>query len=157
MSDSKVSRRAAFGTGSIAAAMLMAAPGTAFAAEDAGAAAADEAAEGQIVVIGRGEEIDLATMRGPLIDAPQTINVVNREILDDRQATTLADAARSPRSNRRCAMSRASPPPSAKAARSMATSSSFAARQPGTISLPMAFGISEPLPATHSTMNQCRC
>lgn len=94
MSDSKVSRRAAFGTGSIAAAMLMAAPGTAFAAENAGAAAADEAAEGQIVVIGRGEEIDLATMRGPLIDAPQTINVVNREILDDRQATTLADALR---------------------------------------------------------------
>ncbi|MET0180089.1 MAG: TonB-dependent siderophore receptor, partial [Novosphingobium sp.] len=47
-----------------------------------------------ILVIGRGEEVDLATIRGPVIDVPQTINVINGEVLEDRRVTTLSEALR---------------------------------------------------------------
>jgi len=74
---------------SLAAAMLMS--GTAHAADAADAA---DAAPGDILVIGRGEEVDLATLRGPVIDVPQTINVIDGAVLKDRQVTTLSDALR---------------------------------------------------------------
>lgn len=74
---------------SLAAAMLMS--GTAHAADAADAA---DAPPGDILVIGRGEEVDLATLRGPVIDVPQTINVIDGAVLKDRQVTTLSDALR---------------------------------------------------------------
>lgn len=86
--------------GSLAAAMLMAMPLSAHCAEDGALAASDDMAavssgEGDpILVIGRNEEIDLGTLRGPLIDVPQTISIVSPETLEQRQVTTLADALR---------------------------------------------------------------
>jgi catecholate siderophore receptor len=93
---------------SIAAAMLIVAPGPALASDEAadkalpaaaGEAAADAAVEyaddqNAILVIGRGEEVDLATIRGPVIDLPQTINVISGEVLEDRRVTTLSEALR---------------------------------------------------------------
>ncbi|MET0181225.1 MAG: TonB-dependent siderophore receptor [Novosphingobium sp.] len=96
---------------SIIAAMLIAAPNAALAADEnaaekataadtteadaAAAEAADYAPDGSaILVIGRGEEVDLATIRGPVIDVPQTINVISGEVLEDRRVTTLSEALR---------------------------------------------------------------
>jgi len=83
--------------------MLMAMPLAAEAAEaaDAGAAGAapplvaSEALDGEpILVIGRNQEIDIGTLRGPVIDVPQTISIVSPETLKQRQVTTLAEALR---------------------------------------------------------------
>lgn len=82
-------RAQGIGLTSLAAAMLM--TGTAHAAD---AADADADAGSEIMVIGRGEKVDLATMRGPVIDVPQTINVIDGAVLKDRQITTLGDALR---------------------------------------------------------------
>lgn len=92
MKDINSTRVATMGVASIAAAMLMAGP--AYAAEAADVSAATETDQSTIIVIGRGEEVDLATMRGPVIDAPQTINIIDGRVLKDRQITTLAEALR---------------------------------------------------------------
>lgn len=92
MKDIHSTRIAAMGVASIAAAMLMSGP--VYAAEGADEAAAAEAEKSTIVVIGRGKEVDLATMRGPVIDLPQTINIIDGQVLKDRQITTLAEALR---------------------------------------------------------------
>ena len=84
----------ALGTATIAATMLMGGAPVAMAAEDASAGAEASGEGDAIVVIGRGEEVDLATLRGPVIDIPQTINIINGAVLKDRQITTLADALR---------------------------------------------------------------
>ncbi|MEZ5708448.1 MAG: TonB-dependent siderophore receptor [Blastomonas sp.] len=101
MSISQRDRSAVQPACSLAAAMLMAMPLTAHAASgDAGseAAVADDASgelDGDpILVIGRNEEIDIGTLRGPVIDVPQSISVVSPETLQQRQVTTLADALR---------------------------------------------------------------
>lgn len=81
--------------------MLMAGAGQAY-AEDASAvdtaaeaAASSAAVEGDpIVVLGRNEEVDIGTLRGPLIDVPQSISIVSPEVLQQRQVTTLAEALR---------------------------------------------------------------
>jgi catecholate siderophore receptor len=87
-------RLRALGVATMAATMLTGA-GSAFAAEAAEAAAEAAGDEGpEIVVVGRGEEVDLATLRGAVIDLPQTINIVDEQVLKDRQVTTLADALR---------------------------------------------------------------
>ena len=44
--------------------------------------------------IGRNEEIDLGTLRGKVIDLPQTLNVISQQTLEQRQVTTLGDALR---------------------------------------------------------------
>jgi catecholate siderophore receptor len=86
-------RPASMGLASLAAAMLM--TGVAQAAEaEAEAAESAEFGPEDILVVGRGEEIDLATMRGPVIDLPQTINIIGAAVLKDRQITTLGDALR---------------------------------------------------------------
>jgi catecholate siderophore receptor len=83
------SRPAGVGMASLAAAMLV--TGTAHAADAADAA---DAGPAEILVVGRGEKVDLATMRGPVIDVPQTINIIDGEVIKDRQITTLSDALR---------------------------------------------------------------
>jgi catecholate siderophore receptor len=83
------SRHAGMGMASLAAAMLV--TGTAHAADAADAA---DAGPAEILVVGRGEKVDLATMRGPVIDVPQTINVIDGDVIKDRQITTLSDALR---------------------------------------------------------------
>ena len=92
-------KRAGLGAASLAAAMLMTGPALATEAVEASKAAGDAAATADddrhaIVVIGRGQEVDLATMRGPVLDVPQAINIIDERILKDRQVTTLADALR---------------------------------------------------------------
>ena len=94
-------KRAGVGAASLAAAMLMTGPVLAKEAADASNAAGEavataeaEAERNAIVVIGRGQEVDLATMRGPVLDVPQAINIIDERILKDRQVTTLADALR---------------------------------------------------------------
>lgn len=89
MTNSPIAQRTVLGAASLAAAMLMTEP--AFAADDA---ADSEAEASSIVVVGRGEEVDLATMRGPVIDVPQTINIIDSVVMKDRQITTLAEALR---------------------------------------------------------------
>jgi catecholate siderophore receptor len=91
---------------SIAAAMLIVAPAAAAASDGAaeapalaGGAVAEDASDyagdgAEILVIGRGEEVDLATIRGPVIDVPQTINVIDGEVIKDRRITTLSEALR---------------------------------------------------------------
>lgn len=78
---------------SIAAAMLMAGP--AFAA-DAAAADAEVAAQAGkgIEVNGERHAMELPTIRGPIIDVPQMINVISSETLRDRQITSLEQALR---------------------------------------------------------------
>ena len=44
--------------------------------------------------IGRNEEIDLGTLRGKVIDLPQTLNVISQQTLEQRQVSTLGDALR---------------------------------------------------------------
>jgi catecholate siderophore receptor len=83
------SRPAGVGMASLAAAMLV--TGAAHAADAADAA---DAGPAEILVVGRGEKVDLATMRGPVIDVPQTINVIDGDVIKDRQITTLSDALR---------------------------------------------------------------
>lgn len=84
-------RPASMGFASLAAAMLMTSGAQAAEAE---AAESAEIGPEDILVVGRGEEIDLATMRGPVIDLPQTINIIGAAVLKDRQITTLGDALR---------------------------------------------------------------
>ncbi|HTH28908.1 MAG TPA: TonB-dependent receptor, partial [Sphingobium sp.] len=81
-------RPAGLGMASLAAAMLVTGTAQAADAADAGDAGLE------ILVIGRGEKVDLATMRGPVIDVPQTINIIDSAVLKDRQITTLSDALR---------------------------------------------------------------
>lgn len=93
MTEHRKTQPTLLGAASLAAAMLMAQP--AHAADAAETAASEgETEAGTIVVVGRGEEVDLATMRGPVIDVPQTINIIDGAVLRDRQITTLADALR---------------------------------------------------------------
>jgi len=78
---------------SIAAAMLMACP-AAFAADAAPDAEAEAAARNNIVVDGAREEVNLPTVRGPIIDVPQMINSISSETLRERQITSLEQALR---------------------------------------------------------------
>jgi catecholate siderophore receptor len=89
MKNNDLYRPAVMGMTSLAAAMF--ATGAAHAADAADAA---DAGPAEILVVGRGEKVDLATMRGPVIDVPQTINVIDGEVIKDRQITTLSDALR---------------------------------------------------------------
>lgn len=84
----------ALGAATMATTMLAGGASTAMAAEEAAGAAEAGLDNDAIVVIGRGEEVDLATLRGPVIDIPQTINIIDGAVLKDRQITTLADALR---------------------------------------------------------------
>ncbi|MCF8707089.1 TonB-dependent receptor [Rhizorhapis sp. SPR117] len=73
---------------SIAAAMIMAGP--AFAAD----ADMEAARQDGIHVDGERQEIDLPTVRGPIIDVPQMVNSITSETLRDRQITSLEQALR---------------------------------------------------------------
>ena len=78
---------------SIAAAMLMAGPAIAADAADA-AAEADRQARDGIEVNGHREDMNLPTVRGPIIDVPQMVNSISSETLRDRQITSLEQALR---------------------------------------------------------------
>lgn len=78
---------------SIAAAMLMACP-AAFAADATPDADAASQARDNIIVDGAREEVNLPTVRGPIIDVPQMINSISSETLRDRQITSLEQALR---------------------------------------------------------------
>jgi catecholate siderophore receptor len=78
---------------SIAAAMLMAGPASAADAADAAAEIERQARDG-IEVNGEREEMNLPTVRGPIIDVPQMVNSISSETLRDRQITSLEQALR---------------------------------------------------------------
>tara|TARA_R110000782_G_scaffold78293_3_gene156011 strand:+ start:217054 stop:219330 length:2277 start_codon:yes stop_codon:yes gene_type:complete len=78
---------------SLAAAMLMAGPALAADAADAAAEVERQARDG-IEVNGHREEINLPTVRGPIIDVPQMVNSISSETLRDRQITSLEQALR---------------------------------------------------------------
>lgn len=87
MSESEKTVRAVLGATSIAAAMLMA--GSAYAAE------AEAEAGDSIVVTGqRVGEVDLPTVRGPLIDVPQVISIVGAETIKEQRIVSLEQALR---------------------------------------------------------------
>lgn len=78
---------------SLAAAMIMAVP--AFAADADDAAEAEQQAKEGILVNGQREgEINLPTVRGPIIDVPQMVNTISAETLKDRQIVSLEQALR---------------------------------------------------------------
>ena len=82
---------------SLAAAMLMTGPLHAAEVEAGAADAADSAdAAPGIVVNGvrDGTEVDLPTVRGPIIDVPQIVTTVSAETLRDRQVISLEQALR---------------------------------------------------------------
>ncbi|HEX5537899.1 MAG TPA: TonB-dependent siderophore receptor [Sphingobium sp.] len=82
---------------SLAAAMLMTGPLQAAEVEAGAADAADSAdAAPGIVVNGvrDGTEVDLPTVRGPIIDVPQIVTTVSAETLRDRQVISLEQALR---------------------------------------------------------------
>ncbi|MEP7349101.1 MAG: TonB-dependent siderophore receptor [Sphingorhabdus sp.] len=89
MSDSDITRLAVFGAGSIAAAMLMAAPAFAVDAADADAEAGEA-----IVVTGQTVEVSLPTVRGPVIDVPQAISIVSPETIKEQRIVSLEQALR---------------------------------------------------------------
>lgn len=78
---------------SIAAAMLMAGPAFAADAADASAEVERQARDG-IEVNGERQEMNLPTVRGPIIDVPQMVNSISSETLRDRQITSLEQALR---------------------------------------------------------------
>jgi catecholate siderophore receptor len=78
---------------SIAAAMLMAGPASAADAADAAAEVERQARDG-IEVNGERQEMNLPTVRGPIIDVPQMVSMVSAETLKERQVISLEQALR---------------------------------------------------------------
>lgn len=89
MSDSDFTRLAVFGVGSIAAAMLMAAPALAAEVE-----AAEAEAGGTITVIGQKIDTSIPTVRGPIIDIPQVVSIVSAETIKEQRIVSLEHALR---------------------------------------------------------------
>jgi outer membrane receptor for monomeric catechols len=81
MTNVPTAQRTALGAASLAAAMLMVGP--AFAADaDAGAEAEQRET---ITVTGQKGGVSIPTVRGPLIDVPQTISVVSPETIKEQR------------------------------------------------------------------------
>lgn len=90
MTNVPTAQRTALGAASLAAAMLMVGP--AFAADaDAGAEAEQRET---ITVTGQKGGVSIPTVRGPLIDVPQTISVVSPETIKEQRIISLEQALR---------------------------------------------------------------
>ena len=88
MTKSSFNSTAGIASASLAAAMIMSGPALANESGDA------EQGRDSIIVNGQAQEMNLPTVRGPIIDVPQMVNSISSETLRDRQITSLEQALR---------------------------------------------------------------